>query len=111
MKEAAMAEDPTAIQASETPDTHELVPVFDTADETEAFVVHGLLGANDIESMVTPLDAPQDVLPGVGGNMVKVRADQAEEARAVIAAYRSTTLDEVEAAEAESEGSTPEDAA
>ena len=105
-----MADDPNppASAAEDTPDTQELVPIFDTADETEAFVVRGLLEANNIESLVTPLDAPQDLLPGVGGTVVKVRADQAEDARAIIEAFRSTTLEEVEEAEAASEGNTLE---
>src|SRR4051812_43659326 len=50
------------------PDANEkLEQVFDTADETEALVVRGLLESNGIECMESTLDAPQDVLPGVGG--------------------------------------------
>ncbi|HKR94154.1 MAG TPA: hypothetical protein VJW55_02265 [Candidatus Angelobacter sp.] len=45
----------------------ELVEVFDTMQESEAMVVHGLLTSAGIESIVTNLQAPQDVFPGVGG--------------------------------------------
>ena len=58
----------------------ELVAVFDTSDEAEALVVQGLLESNAIDSLLTNRDAPQDVLPGVGGVMVRVRASEAEEA-------------------------------
>ena len=49
------------------PENERLEQVFDTADESEAFVVRGLLQSNGIECLETALDAPQDVLPGVGG--------------------------------------------
>ena len=66
-----------------------LVKVFDTEQETEAMVVHGLLESEGIESLITNLDAPQDVLPGVGGVIVQVREEQAEEARKLIEEYRN----------------------
>lgn len=72
------------------PDPNErLVSVFDTADETEAMVVQGVLEAAGIESLVTSPDAPQEVMPGLGGVNIMVRADQAEEARRVIQEYRA----------------------
>ena len=89
----------------------ELVQVFDTADETEAQVVHGLLVSSDIECMLATLDAPQDVLPGVGGTVIRVRADQALEAQQIITGYRNTSAQDLEAAEAETEGGGPEGAA
>ena len=67
----------------------ELVAVFDTSDEAEALVVQGLLESNGIESLRTNRDAPQDVLPGVGGVMLRVRASDADEARAIIEAQRN----------------------
>jgi hypothetical protein len=67
----------------------DLVTVFDTNDEAEALVVQGLLDANGIESLRTNLDAPQDVLPGVGGVVLRVRASDAEEARRIIEEQRS----------------------
>ena len=70
------------------PDPNEkLESVFDTADETEAMVVQGVLEAAGIESLVISPDAPQEVMPGLGGVAIMVRADQAEEARRVIAEY------------------------
>ena len=62
----------------------ELVEVFGSKEESEVMVVRGLLESAGIECLVTSLEAPQDVLPGVGGLVVRVPADQAEEARRVI---------------------------
>ncbi len=67
----------------------ELVKVFDTDEESEAMVVRGLLETAGIEAMTQNREAPQDILPGVGGVVVMVRPDQAEEARATIEAYRA----------------------
>ncbi len=63
----------------------QLVKVFDTEQESEAMVVQGLLESEGIDSLITYLDAPQDVLPGVGGIIVQVREDQAERARQLMA--------------------------
>jgi hypothetical protein len=67
----------------------ELVQVFGTSDEAEALIVQGLLNSAGIESLRTNLDAPQDVLPGVGGIVLRVRASQAEEARSLIEQQRN----------------------
>jgi len=67
----------------------QLVEIFDTKQETEAMVVGGLLESAGIESTVIWREASQDVLPGVGGTVVLVREEQAEEARRVIADYRA----------------------
>ena len=76
----------------------ELVKVFDTDEESEAMVVRGLLESAGIESMIQNREAPQDILPGVGGVIILVRPDQAEEAEQTIEAYRaSPTTDEDEA--------------
>src|SRR5712671_3030567 len=83
------------------PDANEkLEKVFDTADETEALVVQGLLESNGIECMESTLDAPQDVLPGVGGIVLSVREEQGAQARVMIEEYRNdaaqdTQLDDV----------------
>jgi hypothetical protein len=66
----------------------ELVEVFDTMQESEAMVVHGLLTSAGIESVVANLQAPQDVFPGVGGISVRVNSAQEEEARRLIDDYR-----------------------
>jgi hypothetical protein len=65
-----------------------LVRVFDTDQESEALVVRGLLESAGIENDITALDAPQDVLPGVGGTVILVREEDADEARRVIEEYR-----------------------
>ncbi len=68
----------------------EMVVVFDTEQESEAMVVQGLLESAGIENFITNLDAPQDVLPGVGGVVIQVSPEQAEEARKVIEEYRNS---------------------
>src|SRR5437763_8359108 len=68
----------------------ELVEVFDTQQETEALVVQGLLESSGIESSITALDNPQDILP-MGGVVVRVTAENADEARRIIEAYHQET--------------------
>jgi hypothetical protein len=67
----------------------ELVAVFDTDQESEAMVVRSLLESAGIEAIIAGRDAPQDVLPGVGGVVVRVSPEEAEEARQVIEEYRT----------------------
>ncbi len=76
-------------EANEQQDRRELVQVFDTREESEAMVVRGLLESAGIEALVTPLEAPQDVLPGVGGITVRVRPADADEATRLIEEYRT----------------------
>lgn len=84
-----MDNQPEQISAEqEAPDQEELVGVLDTKEESEAMVVRGLLQSAGIEALVSYLDAPQDVLPGVGGIVVRVRASVADEARRMIEDYR-----------------------
>jgi hypothetical protein len=71
----------------------QLVKVFDSDQESEAMVVQGLLESQGIESLITYLDAPQDVLPGVGGIIVQVREEQAQEAHEIIESYRTNAAD------------------
>ena len=73
-----------------------LVIVFVTEQESEAMVVQGLLESAGIDVLLTNLDAPQDILPGVGGVKLQVREDQAEEARAILAEYKDKGLTEAE---------------
>lgn len=68
----------------------ELVEVFDTQQESEAMVVSSLLESAGIESIISNLEAPQDILPGVGGVVVRVNAAQADEARRIIEEYKNT---------------------
>lgn len=74
--------------------SRELVAVFDTKDEAEALVVQGLLDSAGIESMLTNPEVPQDILPGVGGMVVRVRPEQAEMARSLIAEQRQGMVSE-----------------
>jgi hypothetical protein len=76
-----------------------LVKVFDTDQETEAMVVRGLLETAGIESDMTSIEAQQDILPGVGGTVILVREEQAEEARRVIEEFRQNPEDEDETQE------------
>ena len=64
-----------------------LVKVFDGEQETEALVIRGLLESAGIESIVRSRDTQQEVFP-VGGVMVLVREEQADEARRLIEEYR-----------------------
>jgi len=73
--------------------TEELVRVFDTQQESEALVIQGLLQSAGIEAEVTALDAAQDVFPGVGGTVVMVREEDADEARRVIAGSQALPED------------------
>ncbi|HEY6274253.1 MAG TPA: DUF2007 domain-containing protein [Terriglobales bacterium] len=86
----------------------ELVTIFDTQDEPEAMVVHALLTSAGIESLIASLQAPQDVLPGVGGIVLRVQADQAAEAKRVIEEYRNAPDPEQDDAADEGPGSASE---
>ena len=85
-----------------------LVRVFDTEQESEALVVRGLLESAGIDADITSLDAQQDILPGVGGTIILVRDEDADEAKAVIAAYREAPGDD-ETAEIDINEDFPED--
>jgi hypothetical protein len=75
--------------AERVPDPHEkLVKVFDSEQETEALVVKGLLDSAGIDSDVTSVDAIQDMFPGVGGTVILVRQEDADQARRLIEEYR-----------------------
>jgi Putative prokaryotic signal transducing protein len=83
------------------PDPNEkLVKVFDTEQESEAMVVKGLLESAGIDVDMTSLDAVQETFPGVGGTIILVREEQADEARKLIEEYRQPpSIDEDETAE------------
>ncbi|MEO5936187.1 MAG: DUF2007 domain-containing protein [Terriglobales bacterium] len=74
----------------------ELVEVLDTQDESEALVIQGLLDSAGIESLMSSLDVPQDVMPGVGGVILRVAPELAEEARRVIAEYQNNPATDAE---------------
>jgi Putative prokaryotic signal transducing protein len=84
----------------ERPDPNEkLVKIFDTEQESEALVVRGLLESAGIDADMTSIDAPQDTFPGVGGTVILVREEDADEARRLIEDYRQSAADEDETAE------------
>jgi hypothetical protein len=85
----------SASAAKSTPNPNEkLVRVFDTEQESEALVVRGLLDSAGIDADLTSLDAQQEILPGVGGMVILVREEDANEARRVIREYRQAPGDE-----------------
>lgn len=86
------------------PDPNEkLVNVFDSEDETEALVVKGLLESAGIESDIAPLSLTQYAFPNIGGTIIVVREEDAEEARRLIAEYKQGPEADEEAEEAASE--------
>lgn len=77
-----------AQQAAPLPNPNEkLVRVFDTEQESEAFVVQGLLESGGIDSQIGQHENSPDVLP-VGGISILVREEDAAEARQIIAEFR-----------------------
>ena len=78
-----------APSAQRVPDPNEkLVKVFDSEQESEAMVVKGLLDSAGVDSDLTSVDAIQDMFPGVGGTVILVRQEDAEQARRLIEDYR-----------------------
>jgi len=79
-----------------------LAKVFESKEESEAMVVRGLLESAGIETYMTSPEAPQDILPGIGGTIIFVREEQAEESREIIDACQDgdsgTLADQAEAA-------------
>ncbi len=80
--------------SGESKPNQKLETVFDSADETEAMVVQGLLESAGIESLVTSPDAPGEVMSGLGGVALQVPAEQAVEARRLIEEDRAGAASE-----------------
>ena len=76
-----------------------LVKIFDTRQESEAVVVQGLLESADIESDLKAIDVVQDVYPGLGGVMILVREEDADEASRIIESYRQSPTSDDDTAE------------
>lgn len=73
------------------PDPNEkLVKVFDSEEESEAMIVRGLLESAGIESDLKSGTWVQETFPGLGGMVILVREEDAEEARRVIAESRQS---------------------
>lgn len=86
--------------AQRRPDPNEkLVKVFDSEQESEALVVKGLLDSAGIDSDLTAASMVQDAFPGLGGMIILVREEDAEQARKVIAESRQSPADDDETAE------------
>jgi hypothetical protein len=86
-------------ETSQEEQNEPLVVIFESEQESEAMVVESLLQSAGIDVLSTNFDAPQDILPGVGGVKLQVREDQAEQARAILASYQGRGLTENEAEE------------
>lgn len=81
--------------ATRVPDPNEkLIKVFDSERESEALVVKGLLDSAGIDSDMTSVDAVQDMFPGVGGTVILVRQEDADQARRLIEEYRRSPDDD-----------------
>ncbi len=79
------------------PDPNEkLVKVFGSEQEPEALVVKGLLDSAGIDSDLTSASLVQDAFPGLGGMVILVREEDADEARRVIAEGRQSAADDDE---------------
>lgn len=90
------------------PDPNEkLVKVFDSDDESECLVVKGLLDSAGIDADLTAASMVQDTFPGLGGMIILVREEEAEEARRVIAEHQSLSDDD-ETEEIETTGEPPQ---
>ena len=77
--------------AQRVPDPNEkLVKVFDSEQESEALVVKVLLESAGIDSDMTSVEAIQDMFPGVGGTVILVRQEDAQQARQLIEDYRQS---------------------
>ena len=88
--------------AQRRPDPNEkLVKVFDSEQEPEALVVKGLLDSAGIDSDLTAASMVQDAFPGLGGMIILVREEDAEQARKVIAESSQSPADDDETAEIE----------
>ena len=83
------------------------IDVFGTKEDSEAMVVQGLLDSAGIDSVIVSLDAPQEVLPGVGGVVVRVSAEDAEEARRLIEEYRTAAEQAPDDVESDDAGGGP----
>jgi hypothetical protein len=90
----------SAADAEARPDPNEkLVKVFESEQEPEALVVKGLLDSAGIDSDLTSASLVQDAFPGLGGMILLVREEDAEEARRIIAEGRRSSPADDETAE------------
>jgi hypothetical protein len=83
--------------SAESESSSELVTVFETADDAEALVVHGLLESDGLQSILVSEYGQNDLLAGAGTFRVRVLPERAEEARKVIEEYRAAPCSDFEA--------------
>jgi hypothetical protein len=76
-----------ATMPDQRPDDRELESVFETMEESQAMVIRGLLESAEIDALIVGENA-ENPLP-VGGMEVRVPAEDADEARAIIEEYRA----------------------
>ena len=90
--------DPVNAQPRPNPD-EKLVKVFDSELDSEALVVKGLLDSAGIDNDLMSASMLQDAFPGLGGMIILVREEDAEQARKTIEENRRSTPDDDETAE------------
>lgn len=90
---------PTRDESRQPNPNEKLTKVFDSEDESEALVVKGLLDSAGIDNDLTSASMVQDTFPGLGGMIILVRQEDAEEARRLISDYRRPIPDDDETAE------------
>jgi hypothetical protein len=99
---AVVIKDKSCIQLSEesgmpekvNADERELETVFEAREESEAWAVQGLLQSAGLDVVVQSLEFPQDIMPGVGNVAVRVPAQQAADARQILASYENNPPEE-----------------
>jgi hypothetical protein len=100
--------DPASDSKRPQPNPNEkLTKVFDSENESEALVVKGLLDSAGIDNDLTSSAMIDDMFPGLGGMIILVRQEDADEARRVISEYRRSSPDDDETAEIEITEDTP----
>ena len=93
------------------PDPNEkLVKVFDSEEESEAMVVKGLLDSAGVDSDLMSGSWVQDTFPGLGGMVILVREEDAEEARRIIQESQRASSFSNESSAANSSGPSDDDA-
>jgi hypothetical protein len=81
--------------SNRSPDPNEkLVKVFESEVESEAMIVKGLLDSAGIENDLKSGTWVQETFPGLGGMVILVREEDAEQARRVIAESREASFAE-----------------
>ncbi len=92
--------DPTNGERQPDPNA-KLTKVFDSENESEALVVKGLLDSAGIDNDLTSAAMIDDMFPGLGGMIILVREEDADEARRVISENTRSSSDDDETAEIE----------